>query len=679
MPRALPLALAALVLMAGPGAVLASHLETSGAYTVSFTSKGGNEWWVEVVLGGPSAGQATRVDAMDTGGPWTALTYRSWGAWAASFHVEPGHTVRFRATFPDGTQIESCDWTHPTPTEQCGGSTPPPSSSGFSATFSNVKGNEWWVQAHVTGSEAIKAVDARVNDGAWQALKLQSWGDWAASIHAPSGSLVQLRATGTSGAQALSGHYHWTDGTLVDASPSPGPAPAPTAFNATFHPRPGNEWWVETTVSASKPLARVQARVEGANDSWHDLTLRSWGAWAGSFHVPNGSLVRFRAEAPTREDAVSGLYRWTAATPVSDADAGVWPREGSFVKYYSEDSGGAPDGSYWTSAEINVTLTYQSGRWEALCEGWTYEHSDYPTDHTNATRVLLKTVLGVPTGPRDAAPGEWVDVGALTACSDGWNDGHMQVREVNQTPATEKGVERNVTALFGQYDNDCQCQGSAAVWSARTGLVLGWWEGGLGHGQYGELRDTDAPLSAQDKAMLSPPHVGWPWEGSSVRYANVAWGYNGTAYAYEDFTNVTFAYHDGAWSAACDETFYDLGSQPNGPPSTMSLTTNLTPPMGPLRIAAGDHVQTGLAMWCTPTESFELSAMGKFPESTTREGNATRALVWWADETSPPDQDSWWDTATGLVLRYEWTSGGGDVRTLGRVTNTDAPLSAYQG
>lgn len=58
----------------------------------------------------------------------------------------------------------------------------------------------------------------------------------------------------------------------------------------------GNEWWVEVKVTTSDPAYHVD-RVEATDDgvSWTLLTLRSWGAWAGSFHIENGHEVQFRA------------------------------------------------------------------------------------------------------------------------------------------------------------------------------------------------------------------------------------------------------------------------------------------------------------------------------------------------------------------------------------------------
>jgi hypothetical protein len=210
--RAAASAAALLLLLSLPAQ--ANHVQSAGGKSVSFDHKTGNEWWVEVLLGGPDAATVAKVEAMDTNGPWTVLPRQSWGAYGASFHIEPGHLVRFRATWPGGAAIESCWFTHPAGAEQC--------ATSFTASFSNVKGNEWWVEAKVTGSQPIAQVDARADGGAWHRLTLRSWGSWAASFHILPGSQVQLRATAGSGQTALSGLYLWPSATPVGAWPVAG-------------------------------------------------------------------------------------------------------------------------------------------------------------------------------------------------------------------------------------------------------------------------------------------------------------------------------------------------------------------------------------------------------------------------------------------------------------------------
>ncbi len=125
--RELRLAAVCLALMLIPIVPLAGgdHSQVASGKTITFDHRTGNEWWVEVILSGPSAGSVTRVEAKDDGGPWVALTLRSWGAWANSFHIEPGHKVTFRAVWSDAT-VTSCAFSHPAGVESCGGAPPPP-------------------------------------------------------------------------------------------------------------------------------------------------------------------------------------------------------------------------------------------------------------------------------------------------------------------------------------------------------------------------------------------------------------------------------------------------------------------------------------------------------------------------------------------------------------------------
>lgn len=95
---------------------------------------------------------------------------------------------------------------------QGGGSaptSPTAPATGFDATFANVKGNDWWVQADVKANQPIGGVSARVNGGAWTSLVKQDWGAYARSFHVPAGAKVELRAVSTTGAVDHSGAYSW--------------------------------------------------------------------------------------------------------------------------------------------------------------------------------------------------------------------------------------------------------------------------------------------------------------------------------------------------------------------------------------------------------------------------------------------------------------------------------------
>ena len=171
---------------------------------VTFTHGGGNEWWVEVKVSPmPSA-----VQAMDTNGAWTTLSFKDYGEWAGSFRIEPGNEVRFRAQH-NGVWTESCWYSHPAGVARCGtGGGTEPTPGTFSATFRNARGNEWWVEVDVSASGGTLAgVDARVNGGSWVALTKQSYGSWAKSF-AASGT-VEFRARSTDGQTSMSGPYAW--------------------------------------------------------------------------------------------------------------------------------------------------------------------------------------------------------------------------------------------------------------------------------------------------------------------------------------------------------------------------------------------------------------------------------------------------------------------------------------
>lgn len=365
-------------------AVGADHLQASGGRSVSFDHKGGNEWWAEARLGGPDASAVSRVEAMDADGAWKALSLRAWGHWAASFHVEPGHLVRFRATFPDGTQVTSCDFAHPEGAERCGAT--------FDASFSGVKGNAWWVEAKVGADKPLAGVDARVDGGGWRALSPRWWGAWAASFAVPDGSLVQLRARDASGAAVESAEYVWPGGKPV--------------------PRP------------------------------------------------------------------------------------AWPAEGSHVAYYAEQGERSPGGDYAEWDEVNVTLTYRDGRWEASCEGWSYLYLAHREPALARERILAKALLAPPRGPTNVTVGSVASVGVLDGCAQGGDRfGAMTVTGSGGHPARKDGDAVTSPAWNARWDDACACMGSTASWHQGTGLTLDWWSAGRSSHTLGHLKDTDAPIA----------------------------------------------------------------------------------------------------------------------------------------------------------------------------------------
>lgn len=166
-----------------------STTTTTTSAGVTFTPKGGNEWWVQVAV----SGSPTKVEARDTNGAWVPLAKKSWGDWAASFRVESGHDVQYRATTSSGI-AESCWYDHPS--SACASPAPSPSPA-TGVTFTPKGGNGWWVQVAVSGSPT--KVEARDTNGAWVTLAKKSWGDWAGSFRVETGHTVQYRATTSAG------------------------------------------------------------------------------------------------------------------------------------------------------------------------------------------------------------------------------------------------------------------------------------------------------------------------------------------------------------------------------------------------------------------------------------------------------------------------------------------------
>lgn len=188
---------------------LSRVVDTTPIVNATFSTNGGNEWWVTVKVRSPD-GTPSAVCAKVDGGACRTLILRSWGSWAASFRVPSGSHVTFMATFPAGT-IESGAYVWPSgaPATGGGGGTPPPPPGDFTATFRPYDGNNWWVQSKVSGSEPITAVCASVNGGACTPLTLRSWGAWAKSFFVPTGAEVRFTATGSSGATVTSSAYSW--------------------------------------------------------------------------------------------------------------------------------------------------------------------------------------------------------------------------------------------------------------------------------------------------------------------------------------------------------------------------------------------------------------------------------------------------------------------------------------
>jgi hypothetical protein len=519
------------------GILIATTLPLAGAETasspmVTFDHKTGNEWWVEVVLGGPMAPQVVKVEAMDTGGPWVGLTKRSWGAWANSFHIEPGHLVKFRAGFSDGGSVESCWFTHPAGVEQCSSAQP------FAANFGWPSGNNWWVQVKVDANRPLAGVDARVDGGAWNALKLQSWGEWAGSFSMPTGSKVQFRARATDG----SFDVHHLGYVWPDAYPYPNPG---SLFDARFANVKGNAWWLQTNVYGNMELSAVEARINGG--SWKPLKLQSFGDWAGSYNAPEGSIVQFRASAQDQAPLTSGCFRWVGAVPAPCPDAGTWPREGSWITYAAHSGQSVP--GYYRSTDSTISLSYRNGIWGGTCRGTTeegrlnYETHEYEATWTNFTHpVDLRPLVQT-----DAGVGQPIQLPAIDTCSVFTEDG-------DATPDGTHALKNQGRTITVPVERGAEPAGTDAyqdMWSYAdhaSGLALYWDHWHMHSRDQGEVTGTDAPLgppltSDQQRAMQGA----WPVEGS---YVVQGWckddptigACNG-----QDMTTQRFEYHGGTW------------------------------------------------------------------------------------------------------------------------------------
>ena len=292
----------------------------------------GNEVWFEEMKGSTSWVQTNAyswtpivaVGVLLPDGSERMLTKQAWCDWAAQVDLAAGTQVRFIGYFPNFDHDISAAMAWPP------GSSPPPPPPppppGFTAQFTLVTGNEWWVQTQVTPSGGtLSKVDVRLNGGDWKPLKLQPWGvrAYAASYHIPEGTVVQFHAVSTTGQEALSACYHWLPPTqngenahevACTSPPPPPPPPPPGTFKATFSNVRGNEWWVETDVKVEGgTLSKVDVRLNGG--SWTSMAKQSWGSWAKSIHAVPGTTVEFRATSTAGDTSMSGAYTWKDPYP----------------------------------------------------------------------------------------------------------------------------------------------------------------------------------------------------------------------------------------------------------------------------------------------------------------------------------------------------------------------------
>ena len=273
------LLLVAVVLPASPLAAA-----TNGP-SVTFDHLGGNEYWVEARITG-SPFNFAEVRVLDD--RWHRMSRSQWDpdTYVAGIHIPPGKPVQFRVHYAD-FPVESCFYTHPAGVERCD-----ITMDGFRASFRAPSGNEWWQQVFVDANREIIAVAVDITGpaGSSNYLDKQSWGAWAGSFYAPSGSTVRFTASTAADEHIQSPCYKWPDATVVTCQEAIVFEPRDTRFDHIT----GNEWWVEVALNGPQP-DQVFARDDGG--PWVPLEHKSWGAWAGSFHIEPGHKAQFRFPA----------------------------------------------------------------------------------------------------------------------------------------------------------------------------------------------------------------------------------------------------------------------------------------------------------------------------------------------------------------------------------------------
>ena len=543
-----------LLCLAAMGPALAAHTQSSNGRTASFDHKTGNEWWVEVVV----TGSPSSVSARDDGGGWVLLEKKSWGAWAKSFHIEPGNRVQFRAAWSDGAVVESCWFTHPAGVEECA-ATPPPPPPPMNGTFAFTHGggNEWWVEAKVSPRPA--AVEAMDTGGAWVPLAFKSWGEWAASFHVEAGNQVKFRARTDGGAWVESCWFTHPAGVAQCGTPPPPTATWPTEgsfvkyvaragervpgydeeyeVNVTYTYTNGAwqracEGWRRQTIGdpeepdhyeeerilVTEPAAPPKvtknattpggwAVVPGVGCIWGDAEgtvfgpVRSTVTRAGS----GVDVVSYKVEHEPIWPALdggawdatlglvlgygsSGSYSGSGGRLV-DTDAPLttapparasWPFEGSFARYRgTQDGGGSFDALY----------QFSSGAWTLEC---TVRNAD---GSIREVRVSDNAPFHGPTAGFAVGddvylplPEWWCDVAT-------WDNVYVERQQSEST--RRNGAAYTARVWYADEDDDAAGGGADpdrdydVWWDTRTGLYVEW-----DHNEYqGWLTDTDAPLA----------------------------------------------------------------------------------------------------------------------------------------------------------------------------------------
>ena len=245
--------------------LLAISIPTNASHTqqgVTFKHDGGNEWWVELQLGGSYAEwTATPPYVRDDGGAWKAMTRPSWapnaGFFAVSYHVEPGHRVQFRLE-KAGDALHSCMFTHPAGVEQC-------DAAPGGATFTP-RGGEYEIAVHVAWEKNVSAVSYHVPaEFGGHMTRGSDPGVWYKSTGNPQDITVRFEAEADDGTRALSGCFHWPSKTAVQC-PSPYPA-------FVYEPFQVDADTIGVEANGEPSPAGVDVRFDGG--SFHAMTRQS--------------------------------------------------------------------------------------------------------------------------------------------------------------------------------------------------------------------------------------------------------------------------------------------------------------------------------------------------------------------------------------------------------------------
>lgn len=302
-----------------------------------------------------------------------AVVYRSWADTNMDTANYYGEAERhWGLAYPGGAQKEAAKaWIAGVKAERAGTSAAPTTSAAAGTTTTAAaattttaagtaasaggltasvtpSGNEWWVQAGVSAPKAIAKVEAKAGSAGYVTLEQKSYG-WAKSFHVPKGTLVQFRVTATDGSTATTPAQAWlvdmgtksatSGGTAATSTTTAAPATTTTAaastatttaaksttttttaakttttasttFTAKFTPTTvGNDYRVETTLSASQPVAKVEVKV-GTGGSWVTMDKTSTGSYVKSTYAPNGTYVQFRATSSAGAVVASPTYVW---------------------------------------------------------------------------------------------------------------------------------------------------------------------------------------------------------------------------------------------------------------------------------------------------------------------------------------------------------------------------------